>query len=259
MPGFLFHDVIFGPVRSRRLGLSLGINLLPSHSKYCSFNCIYCECGWTPETGNLVPDLPSRDIVSEYLEYRLKELIEEDHIPNVMTFAGNGEPTMHPDFSGIVDDTLALRDKYMPGVKVSILSNASMLSDSSIFNALLKLDNNIQKLDAGSERLFHRINNPVRSVKFDNLITNLKKFNGKVIIQSMFLRGSYKGEVIDNTTEAEVAGWLQHIDFIRPSLVMIYPISRITPVHNLEKISIFELEKIAEKVRKFGIEAKVYS
>jgi wyosine [tRNA(Phe)-imidazoG37] synthetase (radical SAM superfamily) len=259
MPGFLFHDVIFGPVRSRRLGLSLGINLLPSHSKYCSFNCIYCECGWTPETGNLVPDLPSRDIVSEYLEYRLKELIEEDHIPNVMTFAGNGEPTMHPDFAGIVDDTLALRDKYMPGVKVSILSNASMISEPSIFNALLKFDNNIQKLDAGFERLFLRINNPIRSVKFDDLITNLKKFNGKVIIQSMFLRGSYKGEVIDNTTEAEVAGWLQHLDFIRPSLVMIYPISRITPAHNLEKISIFELEKIAEKVRKLWIEANVYN
>lgn len=259
MSGFLFHDVIFGPVRSRRLGLSLGINLLPSHSKYCSFNCIYCECGWTPDIGNAIPDLPPRALVSEYLEYRLKELIEEDHIPDVLTYAGNGEPTMHPDFAGIVDDTLALRDKYMPGVKVSVLSNASMINEPSVFNALLKLDYNIQKLDVGFERLFLQINNPVRPVKFDDLIGNLKKFNGKVIIQSMFLKGLYKGETIDNTNDTEVTGWLQYLDFIRPSLVMIYPLSRATPVHNLEKISIFDLEKIAERVRNLGIEAKVYT
>ena len=259
MSGFLFHDVIFGPVRSRRLGLSLGINLLPSHSKYCSFNCIYCECGWTPENMNIIPELPSRELVSQYLEYRLKELIEEDHIPDVLTYAGNGEPTMHPDFAGIVDDTLALRDQYMPGTKVAVLSNASMIHEPSVFNALLKLDDNIQKLDAGFELLFHRINNPVLPVKFNDLIRDLKKFNGKVIIQSMFLRGNYNGEVIDNTTETEVNEWLDHIDFIRPVMVMIYPISRATPVHNLEKIGIFELEKIAEKVRKLGIEAKVYT
>lgn len=259
MSGFLFHDVIFGPVRSRRLGLSLGINLLPSHSKYCSFNCIYCECGWTPENMNLVPELPSRELVSQYLEYRLKELVEEDHIPDALTYAGNGEPTMHPDFAGIVDDTLALRDKYMPGVKVTVLSNASMIHEPSVFNALLKLDNNIQKLDAGFERLFRRINNPILPIKFTDLIRDLKKFNGKVIIQSMFLRGSYNGEVIDNTTDSEVNEWLEQLSVIRPSMVMIYPVSRATPVHNLEKIGIFELEKITERVRKLGIEAKVYS
>ena len=259
MSGFLFHDVIFGPVHSRRLGLSLGINLLPTHSKYCSFNCIYCECGWTPENMNLIPELPSRELVSQYLEYRLKELIEEDHIPDVLTYAGNGEPTMHPEFADIVDDTLALRDKDMPGVKVSILSNASMISEPSVFDALLKLENNIQKLDAGFESFFLRINNPVRPVKFDNLIANLKRFNGKVIIQSMFLRGNYKGEVIDNTIETEVNEWLKHIDFIRPAMVMIYPVSRVTPVHNIEKIGIFELEKIADKVRRLNIEARVYS
>jgi wyosine [tRNA(Phe)-imidazoG37] synthetase (radical SAM superfamily) len=259
MSGFLFHDVIFGPVHSRRLGLSLGINLLPSHSKYCSFNCIYCECGWTPENMNLVPELPSRELVSQYLEYRLKELIEEDHIPDVLTYAGNGEPTMHPDFARIVDETLALRDKYMPNVKVAILSNASRIHEPSVFNALRKLDNNIQKLDAGSERFFRLINNPVLPVKFNDLIRDLKKFNGNVIIQSMFLRGSFNGKVIDNTTGTEVSKWLQHLAVIRPSMVMIYPISRATPVHNLEKIAIFELEKIAEKVRKLGIEAKVYN
>jgi wyosine [tRNA(Phe)-imidazoG37] synthetase (radical SAM superfamily) len=259
MSGFLFHDVIFGPVLSRRLGLSLGINLLPSHSKYCSFNCIYCECGWTPENINLTPELPSRKLIGQYLEYRLKELIEEDHIPDALTYAGNGEPTMHPDFARIVEDTLALRDKYMPGVKVAILSNASMIHEPTVFNALLKLDLNIQKLDAGFDWLFRRINNPVLPVKFNDLIRDLKKFKGKVIIQSMFLRGTFKGETIDNTTGPEVGEWLKHLSVIHPSMVMIYPISRATPVHNLEKIAIFELEKIAEKVRNMGIEAKVYS
>jgi wyosine [tRNA(Phe)-imidazoG37] synthetase (radical SAM superfamily) len=259
MSGFLFHDVIFGPVRSRRLGLSLGINLLPSHAKYCSFNCIYCECGWTPENMNLAPELPHRELVSQYLEYRLKELLEEDHIPDTLTYAGNGEPTMHPDFAGIVDDTLALRDQYMPGTRVAVLSNASMIHEPSVFNALLKLDDNIQKLDAGFEPLFRRINNPVLPVKFNDLIRDLKNFHGRVIIQSMFLRGTYKGEVIDNTTGPEVNEWLQCLSGIRPSMVMIYPISRVTPAHNLEKIAIFELEKIAEKVRMLGIEGKVYS
>lgn len=259
MSGFLFHDVIFGPVRSRRLGLSLGINLLPSHSKYCSFNCIYCECGWTPGNMNLAPELPPRELVSQYLEYRLKELAEEDHRPDTLTYAGNGEPTMHPDFAGIVDDTLALRDQYMPGARVAVLSNASMIHEPSVFNALLKLDDNIQKLDAGFEGLFRRINNPVLPVKFNDLIRSLKKFNGSVIIQSMFLRGTFQGEVIDNTTGPEVGEWLERLSEIRPAMVMIYPISRTTPVHNLEKIAIFELEKIAEKVRMLGIEAKVYS
>ncbi|MCX6245122.1 MAG: radical SAM protein [Bacteroidetes bacterium] len=259
MSGFLFHDVIFGPVRSRRLGLSLGINLLPTHSKYCSFNCIYCECGWTPENVNEVPELPPRELVRQYLEYRLNELVEEDHIPDAITFAGNGEPTMHPDFAAIVDDTIELRDRIIPGAKVTVLSNASMIHNPSVFNALMKLDQNIQKLDAGSERLFHRMNNPVVPVNFGDLVRDLEKFKGKVIIQSMFLRGIFQGSPIDNTIGSEVNEWLRHIGSIRPSMVMIYPISRVTPVHNLEKIAIFELELIAEKVRKLGIEAKVYN
>jgi wyosine [tRNA(Phe)-imidazoG37] synthetase (radical SAM superfamily) len=208
---------------------------------------------------NIVPELPSRDLVSQFLEYRLKELVEENHIPDVLTYAGNGEPTMHPEFAGIVDDTLALRDKFMPGIKVTVLSNGSMVHDPSVFKALLKLDNNIQKLDAGFDKTFRLINNPVLPIKFDDLVGDLKKFNGKVIIQSMFLRGSYKGVMIDNTTDPEVDLWLKQLDIIRPSLVMLYPISRATPVHNLEKIGIFDLEKIAERVRKLGIEAAVYT
>ena len=164
MAGFLFHEIVFGPVRSRRLGLSLGINLLPAHIKHCSFNCIYCECGWTPVNSDPEPEFPDRGLVFTFLEQRLKELTDEDYLPDALTFAGNGEPTLHPDFANIVDDTIVLRDRYAPGAKVSVLSNSSMIGDPSVFNALLKMDNNILKLDAGSERIFQLMNNPVKTL-----------------------------------------------------------------------------------------------
>jgi wyosine [tRNA(Phe)-imidazoG37] synthetase (radical SAM superfamily) len=203
-------------------------------------------------------ELPPRGMVREALEKSLKELVEENYIPDSLTYAGNGEPTIHPEFPGIVDDTVMLRDKYVPGAKVTVLSNASRLSDPSVFNALLKLDNNIQKLDAGNERLFELINNPVQPVPFTELTENLARFEGRVIIQSMFLRGRYRGEVVDNTTDEEVALWMEKLVRIKPSMVMIYPIARATPVHNLEKITIFELERIAEKVQHEGIVTRVY-
>jgi wyosine [tRNA(Phe)-imidazoG37] synthetase (radical SAM superfamily) len=258
MAGFLFHDIIFGPVRSRRLGLSLGINLLPTHKKYCSFNCIYCECGWTPVPSDDPLIFPDRELVYAFLEQRLKEMVGEDYLPDAITFAGNGEPTLHPGFAGIVDDTIVLRDKYVPEARVTILSNASMIHDPEIFRALLKLDNNILKLDAGSERMFMLMNNPVLPVDFRELIRNLKKFEGRVIIQSMFLRGYFKDQPVDNTKGEELAEWLSHIEEIRPKMVMLYPIARATPVHTLEKIPVPELEKIAEKVRLLGIDTKVY-
>jgi wyosine [tRNA(Phe)-imidazoG37] synthetase (radical SAM superfamily) len=257
MSTFLFHDVIFGPVRSRRLGLSLGINLLPNDSKYCSFNCIYCECGWTKRNPGAL-QLPARSEVKEFLEKRLKEMVEEDYLPDALTYAGNGEPTMHPDFAGIVEDTIALRDQYVRNAKVTVLSNASKLDDPEVFSALLKLDNNIQKLDAGFEQYFNLINQPVEPVRFEGVIENLKKFNGKVIIQSMFLKGFHKNEKFDNTTPEQVDEWLKHIDFIRPSSVMLYSIERATPLHDLEKIPTFDLQRIATKVEALGIEAKVY-
>jgi len=259
MTGFLFHDIIFGPVRSRRLGLSLGINLLPLHTKYCSFNCIYCECGWTPARNGGTVEFPAREEVAMYLEQRLKELAGEDYLPDALTYAGNGEPTLHPSFPGIVDDTLVLRDRFAPQAKVSILSNSSMIHHDGVFRALLKLDNNILKLDAGSERLFNLINNPVSTVSFNDLVRNLQRFEGRVIIQSMFLRGVFRGEVIDNTTPGEVDAWITRLLDIRPGMVMIYPIARPAPLHNLEKISQEELESIAEKVRKAGLKVQVYT
>lgn len=239
--------------------MSLGINLLPKHSKYCSFNCIYCECGWTPHGKDLDRSLPGREEVAIFLERRLTELVEEDYLPDAITFAGNGEPTLHPEFAGIVDDTLALRDRFAPEAKVAVLSNASRLGDPAVFSALLKLDRNIQKLDAGSERIFRLMNNPVQPVYFHELIGDLKRFNGNVIIQSMFLRGKFRGEQVDNTLSQEVDQWLEHLLEIRPGSVMIYPIARETPVHQLEKIPIFELEVIASKVRAAGLNVQVYT
>jgi wyosine [tRNA(Phe)-imidazoG37] synthetase (radical SAM superfamily) len=255
---FLFHDVIFGPVRSRRLGLSLGINLLPAHAKLCSFNCIYCECGWTPGPPPPSPELPSRGEVAGFLEQRLQELADEDYLPDALTYAGNGEPTLHPDFAGIVDDTIELRDRYVPDAKVTVLSNSSMIHVPAVFRALNHLDNNILKLDAGSERMFRLINGPVSPVSFEELVSNLRKFNGNVVIQSMFLRGMFKGELVDNTTPEETALWIEHLKAIRPKEVMIYPIARATPVHNLEKIPAEELEVIAAKVRSAGLRVQVY-
>ncbi|MEI6434045.1 MAG: radical SAM protein [Bacteroidota bacterium] len=258
MSGFLFHEVVFGPVRSRRLGLSLGINLLPLHSKHCSFNCIYCECGWTKPDLLNQPTFPSREEVAGYLEQRLIQLVDEHYIPDAITYAGNGEPTMHPGFAGIVDDTIALRDKFVPESKVTVLSNASMLDNDAVFVALQKLDNNILKLDAGDEKMFNLINNPVEPIRFESLIGNLKKFNGNLIIQSMFLRGRFRGESVDNTTTAQVEKWLEYLMEIKPKMVMIYPIARETPVHNLEKIALPELEKIASRVTLSGLKAVVY-
>jgi wyosine [tRNA(Phe)-imidazoG37] synthetase (radical SAM superfamily) len=204
------------------------------------------------------PELPSRGEVARFLEDRLKELVAEDHLPDALTYAGNGEPTLHPEFPGIVEDTLVLRDRYAPLAKVTVLSNSSMTGDPAVFNALKRLDNNILKLDCGSERLFRLINDPVIPVGFHELIGNLNKFEGDLIIQTMFLRGRFRGEEIDNTTPEEVAAWLEHLKSIRPKLVMIYPIARATPVHNLEKVPAAELELIAAKVRAAGLNVQVY-
>jgi wyosine [tRNA(Phe)-imidazoG37] synthetase (radical SAM superfamily) len=258
MPGFLFHDVIFGPVRSRRLGLSLGINLLPKHYKFCSFNCIYCECGWTPSRPEKGLEYPSKEDVSSYLEHRLKELAEEDYLPDALTFAGNGEPTLHPFFGEIVDETIRLRNLYAPRASVTVLSNGSMIQVPEVFIALQRLDNNIQKLDAGTETMFQLMNSPIHPVNFAEYIGNLAKFEGNVIIQSMFLRGIYNGQPIDNTLPGEVEPWLLHISRIRPKMVMLYSIARATPAQLLENVPIFELEKIAGRVRELDIPVSVY-
>lgn len=257
MAGFLFHEVVFGPVRSRRLGLSLGINLSPVHEKYCSFNCIYCECGWSPKEEKH-PELPSREEVRWMLEKQLIELQKEDYLPDAITFAGNGEPTLHPDFPAIVEDTLSLRDQLAPHAVVAVLTNGTMNHHRPVFDALLRIDKNIQKLDAGTQPMFERLNQPMTPYALSDAVKTLQQFQGAVIIQSMFLRGRLGKGFIDNTLDAEVDAWLKQLAIIRPESVMLYSVARATPAKHLEQVSTEELEQIAHRVRALNIPAEVY-
>jgi len=257
MSTFLFDQIIFGPVKSRRLGVSLGVNLLPTDSKVCSFNCIYCECGWTPKKREQKAVLPTREIVRQKMEEKLTEMVESNELPDIITFAGNGEPTLHPDFEGIIDDTIELRDRLTPNARIAVLSNATRLHKASVIRALLKVEDNIQKLDSAFEETIQRIDCPVSNFKLENVVENLKLFKGKVIIQTLFLRGSFDGEIIDNTTEEELAEWLKLVTEIKPSQVMIYTIDRDTPASGLEKVKIDELQKIAYRVRAVGFDVQV--
>ena len=254
---FLFDQIIFGPVKSRRLGVSLGVNLLPTDSKVCSFDCIYCECGWTPKKREKKAILPTRQQVRQQMEEKLTEMALSHELPDVITFAGNGEPTLHPEFEGIIDDTIELRNRLAPGAKIAVLSNATMLHKPSVIRALLKVEDNIKKLDSAFEDTIRRIDCPASNFKLKVVVENLKTFNGKVIIQTLFLHGSFRGEIIDNTTEEELSEWLKLIVEIKPSQVMIYTIERDTPASGLEKVSIEELQLIAERVKEMGFEVQV--
>ena len=190
---------------------------------------------------------------------RFPEVIQQGIIPDSITFAGNGEPTIHPDFAGIIDDVLALRNEYFPKAKIAILSNASLVHKPHVKESLLRIDDCILKLDAGSEEMFNRINRPSGKSKLSDIVDELISFKGKLIIQTLFLRGEYKGDQIDNTSDYEVDLWLGHLKKINPKMVMIYCIDRATPARNLEKVTVNEMETIAEKVRELGIKAEVYS
>lgn len=258
MATFLFDDIIFGPVKSRRLGVSLGINLLPTKRKICNFNCIYCECGWTRDIEKAISHLPSRDQVYKALELKLLEMTVTRKAPDVITYAGNGEPTLHPDFPGIIDDSISLRNKYFPKSKIAVLSNSTTIKNPLIKAALLKVDMNILKLDSAFESTLKIFNQPRIPVKIEDLIENLVSFNGKVIIQTLFLRGLYNNIVIDNTTQQEIDAWLKAIKRINPSEVMIYTISRDTPEGSqLKKVPVRELRRIAELVESLGIKTQV--
>jgi len=259
MAGFLFDEMIFGPVNSRRLGISLGINLLPTHGKFCTFNCIYCECGWTSNRNGLHMQLPTRADISQRLRQTLGELIGTTRQPDSITFAGNGEPTMHPEFAEIIADTISLRNELLPSAKISVLTNGSMLHKPTIFQALCRIDNNIQKLDGGTEETIRLINMPLKAFRIREYVETLKRFNGNLVIQSLFLRGEINHKKVDNTTEKELKAWLSLVLEIRPKAVMVYAIERETPLEGLVRIDEAALERIAAMVRKAGIEAEVYA
>ncbi len=250
----LFTDIIYGPIRSRRLGISLGVNLLPLHSKLCNFDCIYCECGWNEDNRAERPRFNAREDIRTALEATLSQMQREEQLPDVITFAGNGEPTIHPEFEGIIDDTIALRDKYAPQAKVSVLSNATQLHREDVCRALRRVDNPILKLDSAFDATAQLINKPCGDYSVERVVEHLAKFEGEFILQTMFLRGEYNGTHIDNTTEREFLAWAAVVEHLRPRSVMVYSIDRATPCKTLQKVEREELDKIAERIRTLGIE-----
>ena len=257
MKTFLFDSIIFGPIQSRRLGISLGVNLLPVERKFCNFDCIYCECGFNEDGKGVVAKLPTRQDVFKLLNEKLMEMVHNKSLLDVITFAGNGEPTIHPEFCGIIEDTLALRNQYFPDANVSVLSNATMLHRSEVVEALKKVNQNILKLDAGILKTIIQIDRPTATFDIGKLIEQLKSFHGQFIMQTMFVRGMVDEIWIDNTTPEEVAALKCIIANVLPEKVMIYSLDRNTPVDGLEKVSVLELQQIATEIELLGIEVQV--
>lgn len=252
----IYPSPIFGPVHSRRLGVSLGINLLPADGKVCTFDCIYCECGFNADR-RPKQHMPTREEVRAALETRLQDMQKNGPAPDVLTFAGNGEPTSHPHFPEIIEDTIALRDKYFSNTKVSVLSNSTFIHRPAVFRALNKIDNNILKLDTVDEEYIRELDRPAGHYSVHEIIEGMKSFKGNCIIQTMFLKGGYESKDVDNTSDKYVLPWLKAVKEIAPRQVMIYTIDRETPDHDLQKATREELDRIAGLVREAGIPVSV--
>lgn len=254
MSTVLYSSPIFGPVHSRRLGLSLGINLMPSDGKLCTFDCVYCECGFNATHRPTLPR-PTRQDVRQALEQTLLRMDAEGRRPDVLTFAGNGEPTAHPDFPAIVGDVVDLRNRLCPEAKVSVLSNATFTHKPAVREALMRIDNNIQKLDTADEAYIRALDRPTGRYSLHDTVENLKQFHGHVIIQTMFLKGTHDGRDMDNTGDRYVLPWIDALRAIGPQQVMVYTIDRETPEHNLRKATHEELDRIVSLVEQAGLRA----
>lgn len=253
----IYPSPIYGPVHSRRLGLSLGVNLMPSDGKVCTFDCIYCECGFNADFRPSKPR-PTAKEVRQALEATLIEMNSRGEQPDVITFAGNGEPTAHPDFLQIITDTIALRDKYCEKAKVSVLSNATMTHRESVRKALMMVDNNILKLDTVEPDYIRLVDRPTQpSYDVEQIIEQLRAFDGHVTVQTMFMQGTFDGQTVDNTSDRFVCPWLKALERIKPRDVMIYTVERETPAHNLSKATHQQLDSIAERVRAIGLKCSV--
>lgn len=254
MSTILYPSPIFGPVRSRRLGVSLGVNLMPADGKVCTFDCVYCECGFNADRRPTLPR-PTREEVAAALEEKLKQMAAEGELPDVITFAGNGEPTAHPRFAEIVGDTILLRNRYCPDAKVSVLSNSTFLHRPEVRDALMKVDNNILKLDTVDPAYIENIDRPTQgNYNVENVIEHMREFHGHVIIQTMFMQGTLaNGFSADNTGEEYLTHLLEAYRLIAPREVMIYTVDRETPDHNLRKASRETLDRIRDKIAAMGI------
>ena len=249
----LFPTIIYGPIRSRRLGVSLGVNLMSTDAKLCTFDCVYCECGWNQPVSH--PQLPTREQVREALNDQLSSL---DSPLDVITFSGNGEPTLHPDFLGVIQDTCALRDQYCPNAKISVLSNSTQLLREDVVAALRLCDNRILKLDSAVTSTMRLIDKPVNaSLTVEQILDRLSLFDGDFTLQTCFLTGEYEGQMIDNTTPEELAAWYQAVDYLHPKQVMIYVIDRATPLKTLSKIPLEKMNEIAAPLREKGLDVIV--
>lgn len=249
----LFHSTIFGPIHSRRLGVSLGINLMPDDGKVCSFDCLYCEAGFNSQ-GKGTTGLPTRREVAEDLDRKLREMKEKGETLDVITFSGNGEPTLHPEFPGVIDDTLALRDRWFPEAKVSVLTNSTRIFTPEVAEALKRVDNNILKLDSAIEPTMRLIDRPAsKEFTVERVVEGLKQFRGTGIIQTMILRGEHDGRKVDNTIPEEVDALIEAYRQIQPKEVMIYSLDRSTPGERLQKVPKEELDEIAARIKAAGI------
>ena len=249
----LFDSIVYGPIHSRRLGVSLGMNLMPTTAKLCTFDCVYCECGWNQPVSR--PVLPTRQQVREALASTLSIL----NAPlDVITFSGNGEPTLHPDFLGIIQDTCALRNQYAPNAKISVLSNSTQLGRSDVVEALKFCDNRILKLDSAIDTTMQLIDKPVNpNLTVEQIAQWLSLFDGDFTLQTCFLRGEYNGQIIDNTTPEELSAWYAMVKRLHPKQVMIYVIDRATPLQTLSKVPPHEMQAIAAPLREQGIDVIV--
>ena len=247
-----FDDIVFGPIYSRRLGSSLGVNVLPVIGKLCNFDCVYCECGWNKDgkSDNRFPKLAE---VEAALEAKMTKAASEGVPVDSITFSGNGEPTMNPDFPEIVDATLRLRDKYFPNAKVSVLSNAYLVGRESVAKALMKVDNPILKIDASSDELIRSINKPVGTYRLRDIIDSLKKFNGNFILQTMFLRSPD----FDTAAPEALESWMDIVRELKPREVMVYTIDRDTPDKRLGKYTVEEMTSFVQPLLDEGYKIQI--
>ena len=231
-----FDDIAFGPIYSRRLGSSLGVNLLPSKGKLCNFDCIYCECGWNKD-GAQDRRFPTYEEVAAELEQKIATCAAEGIPVDSITFSGNGEPTMHPDFPAVIDLILSLRDRYYPAAKVSVLSNATLVGRPEVAQALMKVDNPILKIDASSDELVQMINKPVGHYRLSEVVESLMQFKGRFILQTMFL----KSPDFDTAAPEALEAWMNIVRQLSPREIMVYTIDRETPDKSLAKYTVEEM------------------
>lgn len=247
-----FDEIVFGPIRSRRLGSSLGVNLLPSKGKLCNFDCVYCECGWNKD-GKSDGRFPELKDIEAALEEKMSRAAAEGVPVDSITFSGNGEPTIHPAFAQVIDVTLRLRDRYFPQAKVSVLSNATMIGRKDVADALMRVDNPILKIDASSDELVRKINKPAGSYRLAEVVENLRKFEGRFVLQTMFLRS----EEFDTASPEALAAWMDIVRELKPREVMVYTIDRETPDKTLGKYTVEEMKAFVQPLVDEGFEIQI--